>query len=132
MFWNSLAKAVSTITMWIFLSAVSIVALAADTDTTGQIASQESLVPLVIVPLIIALIGTFVIWGLPEVTKNKDAGKLAAQLDESAGKAKRQAGSRQEERLALLLEMMDEDEREAFKASLKRQVLEDAAYHDTG
>jgi hypothetical protein len=130
MFWNSLAKAVSTIMMWILLSTISILALVADSETTNHMVSHDGLVPLVIVPIIIALIGTFVIWGLPEIMKDKDTLKLGGQLDESGGKAKRKQG----DKLALLMEMMDEDERQAFKTALQQRLLQETtantAYDD--
>jgi hypothetical protein len=121
MFWNSLAKAVSTIMMWIMLSAVSIVALTDNTSAHGDVTA------LVIVPLIIALIGTFLLWGLPEIPKNNQM--LDRQSDEGEGKAKRQQG----DKLALLMEMMDEDERQAFKAALQQRLLQESgnmAYDD--
>ena len=77
--------------------------------------------------LLVALLATFLFWGLPEVTKIYDA-RLAARLGEvpTSDKAKRQSG----DTLALLLELMDDEEREAFKETLKRRVLEDMGVDD--
>lgn len=88
----------------------------------------EADVPLLAVfGLVVALLGTFLFWGLPEVTKIYDK-RLAANLSEtvSPDKAKRQSG----DKLALLLELMDDDERAAFKETLKKRTLDNMGYDD--
>jgi hypothetical protein len=47
-------------------------------------------------------------------------------------KAKRGTGRSESDNIALLLEMMDADEREEFKNILKRRVLQDARLSDDG
>ena len=77
--------------------------------------------------LLVALLATFLFWGLPEVAKIYDA-RLAARLGEvpTSDKAKRQSG----DTLALLLELMDDEEREAFKEALKQRTLDNIGYDD--
>jgi hypothetical protein len=79
------------------------------------------------VGLFVALLATFLFWGLPEVTRMYNA-RLAARVDEmpAATKSRRQRG----DKLALLLELMDDDEREAFKEALKRRTLDNIGYDD--
>lgn len=75
----------------------------------------------IVAPLIAALIGTGIIW-LPDIIRVSQEGAER----ESAGKLKRRPSD--ESRYDLLMQMMDDDEREIFKETLKRRVLEDARY----
>jgi hypothetical protein len=72
-------------------------------------------------PLIIGFLVTLVVW------VGGDSKGQAPPADYE--KAKRQPGDTNT-KLALLLELMDEDEREAFKETLKRRVLDDMTSGD--
>ena len=112
---NNLAKGCITTIMW--GAATGVIAIVAAHTSSGDM-------PLVVVmAMLMALVGTIVMWGLPEIARIVEARNPGV---ESGGKAKRQQG----DKLALLMEMMDEGEREAFKRKLQRQVLDDAGYHD--
>lgn len=114
------AKMIATIAMWVMAIVISISGMSQ--DFLGTAIPENNMVWLAIAPLVIAVMGTFMIWVIPEL----DSNQAAASNDESTGKAKRQHG----DKLSLLLEMMDEDERAAFKHLLKQQVLEEHRYAD--
>lgn len=64
-----------------------------------------------------------------------DADKAKHQAGHGTGtvtveKAKRDAGDPNETKMRLLLELMDDDERRAFKETLKRQVLQSSHLDD--
>jgi len=121
MFGNDFAKMVATVAMWIVLGLVSILVVAG-----AAVGLRDSdILPLTLVPLGMALAGTIAIWTThPEETSRRDKSATA----EASEKAKRSGRLPREDRLALLLEMMDEDERQAFKEVLKQQVLRDTGY----
>lgn len=75
----------------------------------------------IVAPLIAALIGTGIIW-MPDIIRARREGAESLQ----AGKSKRRPSG--ESRYDLLMQMMDDDEREAFKAALKQRILDDAQY----
>ena len=76
-----------------------------------------------VLPILVAFLGTLIIWTtqLPRERYNKQS----AQGQE---KPKREAG----DMMALLMELMDEDERAAFKQKLQERVLRDAGYGEDG
>lgn len=75
----------------------------------------------IVAPLIAALIGTGIIW-MPDIIRASQEGASSSQT----GKSKRRPSG--ESRYDLLMQMMDSDEREAFKAALRQRVLDDASY----
>ena len=81
--------------------------------------------PLAVAAMLAAIVAMFLIWGLPEVTKIYTA-RAGLQTGVSPEKNKRQSG----DKLALLMELMDEDERAAFKSTLKQRLLDSADYAD--
>ncbi len=83
------------------------------------IAVGSSSPALLAVPISVALIMTIALVLVPDVVA-----VLTAQRE----KAKREP----QDRLSMLLELMDEDERAAFKESLKRRVLDDIGRTDDG
>ena len=109
------AKMISTIFVWLVMGIIAIVTLTREgLDLIGGVILAVTL-------LAMATIVMKTIWGGPGIIGIRDENGIA-------GKSKR--GSRREERLALLLDMLDDQEREAFKEALKRRVLEDADYAD--
>ena len=119
MFWNNLAKTVSTVIMWIILGVISGFALDRPNDA----------VVLTLVPLLFALIGTFFIWVAPELSKD-DRDKVTNKAQDLYEKAKRRGQSAGQDKLDLLVSLMDEDELAAFKATLRQQILDHAGYAD--
>lgn len=80
------------------------------------------------VPLGVAFFSTMAIY-------MSDADKAKHQASQGNGtvtieKAKRDAGDPTEAKMRLLLELMDEDERQAFKETLKRQMLQSSHFDD--
>lgn len=74
-------------------------------------------------PLIIALIGTIFIWTVPAILERR-----AGTTQHSEHKAKRDSGAM----MAVLMELMDEDERIVFKQKLQQRLLRDVGYIDDG
>lgn len=116
---NTLAKAIVTVFMWMVLGAIAMSSTLGDPGL-GDVAA----VIVAIAPLFLGLLGTGFIWAPEVFTGTKDETETS-QME----KAKRVAG---DSRMALLLEMMDEDERETFKESLKRRVLNDMRFSEDG
>jgi hypothetical protein len=114
------AKMIATIAMW--LMGIVITVSAMSRDFLGTPIPEQNMVWLAISPLVIAVLGTFMLWVVPEL----DSTEAASKTEQSIGKAKRQQG----DKLSLLLELMDDDERQAFKQLLKQQVLEETGYAD--
>jgi len=69
---------------------------------------------LVIVPLIVALFSTVTFWGVGTETDDKELPSLPRDNKQGDSTAYT---------MALLMEMMDEDERYEFKSQLKRRIL---------
>ena len=117
---SNTGRIIATVIMWLVLGIISIVAI---TSVSGPWAYTNGgdLVPLVLGSLFFGLVGTYMIWVRPEMYKYKYA---RTQNGESSEKAKRQGSGNQ--KMALLMELMDDDEREAFKETLKRRVLDEA------
>jgi hypothetical protein len=115
---NQTGRWAITALMWFGAIAISI----------SSIESTQSNIdiPLVIsMALLFASIGTFLLWGLPEIAKMFGRNKMVdAQDDSLMEKTKRTGSSRRIEQLALLLELMDEHEVADFKESLKQRVLD--------
>ena len=122
---NAMAKAAVTITMWLILGFISFVAIAGEGIFNTTIRGDATAITLV--PLVLAMIGTAIIWTTDSEKSESSSEKVTVEALE---KAKREGKST--DRLALLLELMDEDERSAFKESLKQGVLADMGYHGDG
>jgi hypothetical protein len=92
---------VATIAIWTATTIISVFALMSD----GWVVS---------IPLGVALIATLAIWiGGSEKTSSKQASNTAKGGDNNNSAYT----------MALLMEMMDEDERYEFKSQLKRRIL---------
>ena len=114
-------KTIVTSFMWLILGVISILGIVFSDGPGGYDPTW-----IVIMPMILAFAGTFSIWVLPGLAGVEQNESVNEQHIE---KAKRQAGT---SKLDLLLEMMDDDEREAFKQTLKRQVLSDMRLGEDG
>lgn len=109
-------RSLLTVFIWVLSSVISLIVLAL--GLSSDTFSSTELIFMFGLPLVVAMFGTVAIW-----EASKDMDKPAPQE-----KNKRQ----QLDKLGLLMELMDEDERYAFKEVLKRQVLAEAAYADDG
>lgn len=106
------AKAALTAILWIAMSVITVVAIANDIRDPA----------IVMGPLGIAFVMTFVLWVLADVITQPQGQTPQSRQVETAEKAKR---GDSDARLALLLDMMDADERDAFKEQLKAEILQD-------
>ena len=103
-------KAVATIAIWLLCS---LIAIASTIDT---VYSWE----MTGIPLIVALLATFILYGIPALQDQDES----EQSSDDISKKKRTA--QDDPRMALLLDMMDDNEREAFKKRLQEQLLGEA------
>lgn len=113
-------KMITTITIWVILGAISVMVII---FSEGRFNGDTSM--LTIFPLILAFLATIGIW----FGKELFAGRSAQQVERETEKAKRDMGM---SKLDLLMNMMDEDEREAFKETLKRRVLNEMRLSEDG
>jgi len=114
---SNLTKTISTVALWIVIGAISLRALSVEYG--------NDLGPLLVVFFVLALawIGMTTIWKSPEREQTSALHAAQASVLALRQKAKRPAGSRREEQLAVLLELMDDDERELFKERLQQRLL---------
>lgn len=120
---NTLTKGCLSFVIWGGAIAAGIVAMQSPFLATNDMGV------VVMVPFLFALLSMIVIWAVPEsirLAQIRERAKAGEREGEYTEKGKRQTG----DKLTLLLEMMDDDEREAFKEALKRRALEDAGYSD--
>ena len=120
---ETLGKTVATIAAWGMLGLIGMMAVIDNSTLSGMWVALGAMAA--------ALVTTFFIWVLSEAVKKPAAGQSGQQRDISerdVSKAKRQPG----DRLSMLLELMDEDEREAFKETLKQRLLDDMSLNDDG
>lgn len=114
---SPLFRMIATITIWLFGAGISITALIQSPSGVGL---GTGIV--VIACLIASTLATAAVWDqLNDSADSKDKTRLA-----STEKAKREAGSNT--KMALLMELMDDDEHEAFKDMLKQRLMEEALY----
>jgi hypothetical protein len=113
---STIVKGILTFFFWAGAIAVSVVAI---TNANGQ-----DLGAVTVLPFVMALLATIAIWGIPELARINEArsGKISRRDDYEKGK--REPGSRRIEQLAVLLELMDDQEQEEFKQALKQRVLD--------
>lgn len=104
---NDRAKAIATAVIWLSLAMISLFAVA-NSYSMGDLA----VILLGTLPVLLALLGTIIIWVVAPMVTQPRTGSIE--------KAKRGSGG---DRLAILLEMLDDDEREAFKKMLKQQAM---------
>ncbi len=94
---------VATIAIWIATTIISVFALMFEGWAVA-------------IPLGVALVATLAIW-VPSSERSSHADKG------SGGYSSEKRGDNSAYTMALLMEMMDEDEREEFKSQLKRRIL---------
>lgn len=125
-----LGKLLSTGFIWILCAGIAITAL-----ITNQYNYNDSgflTIMYTAVPMLSALAATFMIWVAPELARRggRDAGRR--EVEDTSYKSKRNTTTDVSARLAALMDMMDDDERAAFKESLKRRVLAEQRLYDDG
>lgn len=113
---KDLSKAIVLTLIWIGCVVVSIVS--ATNNVLFGATGDASMA--IVFPLVVALLATFAIYGFPEMMQAINRGQERDRNHLTPEKGKRLAG---DDKLALLLSMMDEDEKDAFKDALKRQML---------
>ena len=127
--WSSnMAKGIMSIVMWVILGFISFAAIS---DIFGTMsATGGDLIALVLGPLVIGFVTTFVVWVLPEIieAEHKKAALESKTDDEQQLEKAKRTGDLSIDKIALLMEMMDEDELADFKQTLKREVLTDLGY----
>lgn len=125
------SKLVITLLMW--LIAIGIYTDWLETATTDVadkltgVSSTTVAMPyeMVVAMFVVVLVGTLLMWGLPELVKLYSIHK-GVPLEAGGGKAKRS----ERDRIALLLELMDDDEREAFKQAMQERLLDNPFHED--
>ncbi len=127
-----LGKLLSTGFIWVLCAGIAITAL-----ITSQYNYNDSgflTIMYTAIPLLSALAATFMIWVAPELARRggNDVRQRTREDDSTSYKSKRNVANGESARLAALMDMMDEDERAAFKASLKRRVLAEQRLNDDG
>ena len=121
-------KAVATITVWVICGVIGI--------TVVMFSNGVYSWDMIGVPLIAAILATFFMWVAPELAK-EDAEKARIEAMRSGqkapGKPKRNTpAAHSDSRLSMLMELMDEDEQQAFKHTLKQRVLAEQRLSDDG
>lgn len=122
---NTMWRMIATSVMWVALGIVSVMGIIFSSNLGDDAALIIGL------PLSLALIGTIAIWlgpAIVEVQREKIRAQNGLGVPDMTEKAKR-GGL---DKYSLLMQMMDEDEREAFKTALKQRMLDDARITDDG
>jgi hypothetical protein len=114
------AKVFLTVAMWTIATVITLSGLSG--QFLGNTIAEGHRVWYVLAPMITVVLTSLMMWGVPEQAWTEKT----LETSQSDQKAKRQQG----DKLALLLELMDDDERQAFKQLLKQQVLEETGYAD--
>jgi hypothetical protein len=120
---GDIGKTLSTIAVWAALGLIAMMAVIDNSSMTGMWVALGA--------MLTALAATVVIWVVAEAVKKPGPPKTTRETSDhlrAAEKAKRQPG----DRLSLLLELMDDDEREAFKETLKQRIMDDMRLNDDG
>ncbi len=110
------AKMIVITVIWTVLAFLSIMALFKGSSMNLE---DWALVVLTLAPLGMGIPITVIVMD----AKMEDSSSSHQDWGQNTEKAKRAAGDNS--RLSMLMEMMDEDEREAFKETLKERVLRD-------
>lgn len=117
-------KTMQTIVLAVVFLLLVIVTMAA----SGEVENKE---PAILISTAVAVIPIYATlrW-LPGLKDQYDAYQTRSNMND-ANKAKR-APSQSDDRIALLLELMTDDEKAAFKQSLQRQVMAEYRLSDDG
>ncbi|TVR20443.1 MAG: hypothetical protein EA396_10680 [Anaerolineaceae bacterium] len=118
MFTKNALKSFTSIVIWGLCTLIAIVAI----GTSGAGESGWT----VVIALIAAMMSTLFIWS--DDSGNASASNKKSAEAAKAGKSKRGANNPQAEKMHLLMELMSEDEQQAFKEALKAQVLRDSRH----
>lgn len=114
-------KVIMTLGIW--LACIILAIVAGDYVTSFSEAMQAGAMALGA-----PLLATFFVWGIPAISQR---GHPNVE-DQHAGREKPKRRAASEDRMALLMDLMTEDEREAFKQVLKRQILAERRLTDDG
>ena len=105
----------TTAFIWVLATIMTVVAF--NSASAGNLEDW-----IMVVPLVVAMFATVAIW---ESAKGSDSSKSETKSVSSGKKADSTAYT-----MALLMEMMDDDEREEFKYDLKNRILSGEAVTD--
>ncbi|MEQ8675139.1 MAG: hypothetical protein RLP44_20545 [Aggregatilineales bacterium] len=117
-------KAVATITVWVICGVIGI--------SVVMFSNGGYSWDMIGIPLIAAILATFFMWAVPELVKEDVEKARIAGGQSATEKQKRNATPQGESRLSMLMELMDDDEREAFKHTLKQRILAENRLSDDG
>ena len=121
-------RIILTVIIWMALGGIATIALG-----SANLSNNIDANAITIIAMVMATISTIAIWLGPELISSRRAGSQTHYISGGSEKAKRGEGNLSDAtRLALLLELMDEDERLALKQRLQRQVLDEAYVTDDG
>ncbi|MFW5749046.1 MAG: hypothetical protein ACOCYT_05480 [Chloroflexota bacterium] len=119
---NDIARAFTTFFMWLFLVSVSIIAVS-NNAVFGSGGIEEMIT--VIMPLLVGMIGTMAIWrDSGQGTRSWDKREMARSQSDNMVDRARKAKHGEGDRHALLMALMTEEEREALKDGLRRQMFD--------
>ena len=119
---------------WFLTFVLWIVALGATRDVVTSVDSVSpsltaEIIPLIVFTALYAVFGTMILWGGPEFARLYRL-KMTGQFEGTSGKAKREDKTQRNDKMSLLMDLMDDDELAAFKTTLKQRVMEDMHYDD--
>ena len=120
---NTVVKGIVTLCMW--AAAMSL----GESATSSPFVEGGDMALVIVMPLLFAFLGTLAVWVLPEIVKIFAPGS-ATETTALPAKAKRAGDTRRDEQLAILLELLDDDEREVFKERLQQRVLDNLRYSE--
>lgn len=122
---ENLAKSILTMVIWLLVGGIAITALIV---SEGASDPEGILMP----SFLASLMATFIIWGIPELAGRRSERQQSSTRHRfGQSKSKRNATS-SDDRMAMLMSLMSEDEREDFKETLKRRVLADSRLNADG
>ncbi len=117
---SNINKSAVIVTLWITMAVLAFFGL-----TIGSSRMGGELSWYFVLPLLLAFVGTFAVWWTDVLaTRMLSSPRSGADSE----KAKRQGA----DKLALLMDLLDEDERAAFKARLMDEVLAEAGSGSDG
>lgn len=119
-------RAVLTVMVWLMLGGVALAAI-----IQSQYSNNIDVNAIAIPAMVLASITTLGLWSMPEIFQSSQKSSGAHYISGDNEKAKRDSGAT-DPRMALLMEMMDEHELQAFKERLKQQIIDEAYVTDDG
>ena len=117
---KEIAKILTTIAMWAIAIVITLSGLSG--QFVGNTIAEGHRVWYVLAPMVTVVLTSLMMWGMSEEAWSENT----QETSQSDQKAKRQQG----DYLAMLLDLMDDDERQAFMERLEQRALDDAGFSD--